>query len=205
MRKTKKYLTVSIILLSIGLLGLVINSSIIYSRSVSDEVFGLKSLSFQEVKERAENYLKRYGYEDLKIKEIMEFSNNFYIEVIEEQTGIGAMELLLDKRSGFIFPEYGPNMMWNLKYGMHRRIDITKKDINMPIVENSAKKIAEKYLSKKSSGEYVGDEVEKFYGYYTIHTTTKDGEISGMLSINGFTGQAWYHNWHGIFIDMKEY
>jgi hypothetical protein len=30
----------------------------------------------------------------------------------------GAMELLVDKSSGAIFPEYGPNMMWNLKYGI---------------------------------------------------------------------------------------
>jgi len=26
-----------------------------------------------------------------------------------------------------------------------------------------------------------------------------------MLSINGYTGDVWYHNWHGDFIQMKEF
>ena len=33
---------------------------------------------------------------------------------------------------------------------------------------------------------------------------TEDGGIAGMLSVNGYTGDVWYHNWHGIFIDMTE-
>ena len=43
------------------------------------------------------------------------------------------------------------------------------------------------------------------YGYYTIHTVDKDGNILGMLSVNGFSGDVWYHSWHGVFIDMQEY
>ena len=49
----------------------------------------------------------------------------------------------------------------------------------------------------------VGDEVDPFYGYYTLHTLN-DGEIEGMLSVNGTTGQVWYHSWHGDFLDMTE-
>jgi len=47
------------------------------------------------------------------------------------------------------------------------------------------------------------DEVEPFYGYYTIHVL-KDGAIYGMLSVNGYTGQVWYHFWHGPFLGMRE-
>jgi len=25
-----------------------------------------------------------------------------------------------------------------------------------------------------------------------------------MLSVNGYSGQVWYHNWHGQFVDMLE-
>ncbi len=30
------------------------------------------------------------------------------------------------------------------------------------------------------------------------------GAISGMLSVNGYTGQVWYHAWHGGFIASSE-
>jgi hypothetical protein len=163
-----------------------------------------KNLSFEEVEDLTNEYLERNDLSGLEIAEIMEFSKNFYIEVYEPDTGIGAMELLVDKSSGFIFPEYGPNMIWNLKYGMHSQIPISQDNIEMYINEDEATRLAEKYLAKINSSEIIGDEVEKFYGYYTIHTITEDGNITGMLSVNGFTGDVRYHNWHGIFIDMTE-
>lgn len=161
-------------------------------------------LSFEKVEDLTNEYLERNSLSGLEIAEIMEFSRNFYIEVYEKDTGIGAMELLVDKSSGAIFPEYGPNMMWNLKYGMHSQIPLSQNDIDMNISENEAIQLAERYLDKTGTGEIAGNEVEKFYGYYTIHTMTEDGDIAGMLSVNGFTGDVWYHNWHGIFIDITE-
>jgi hypothetical protein len=44
---------------------------------------------------------------------------------------------------------------------------------------------------------------DPFYGYYTIHTL-RDGEIEGMLSVHGESGQVWYHTWHGDFVQMVE-
>jgi hypothetical protein len=32
----------------------------------------------------------------------------------------------------------------------------------------------------------------------------KDDQVYGMLSVNGYTGDVWYHTWHGDFIDMTE-
>jgi YHS domain-containing protein len=49
----------------------------------------------------------------------------------------------------------------------------------------------------------VADEADGFCGYYTIHAV-KDGQIYGMLSVDGYSGQVWYHNWHGQFVDMLE-
>ncbi|MGM0366391.1 MAG: hypothetical protein ACQEP5_07615 [Actinomycetota bacterium] len=163
------------------------------------------SFSFEEVENLTNEYLERKNLSGLEIAEIMEFSRNFYIEIFEPDTGISAMELLVDKNTGAIFPEYGPNMMWNLKYGMHPQVPLSQNDIDMDISEDRAIQLAERYLAKANIGEFVGDEIEKFYGYYTIHTLTEDGDIAGMLSVNGFTGEVWYHNWHGIFIDMEEY
>ncbi len=161
-------------------------------------------LSFEEIEDLTNEYLEKNSLSGLEIAEIMEFLKNFYIEIYEPDTGIGAMELLVDKSSGAVFPEYGPNMMWNLKYGMHSQNPSSKGDIDMDISEDQAVDLAEKYLAKTNTGELAGDEVEKFYGYYTIHTLTEEGDIAGMLSVNGFSGDVWYHNWHGIFIDMEE-
>ena len=171
----------------------------------SNEGTSLESYSFKEVKEKTENYLKENNLEDLQIAEIMEFSNNFYMEIVEKDTNTGAMELLLDKNIGNIFPEYGPNMMWNTKYGinMHMRTNQTYAD--MAIDEEEAIQLAEKYLNKRNTGEFIGEEADMYYGYYTIHTITEEGDIAGMLSVNGFTGKVWYHNWHGVFVDMEEY
>jgi len=33
------------------------------------------------------------------------------------------------------------------------------------------------------------DEPDAFYGYYTLHVL-RAGEIAGMLSVNGYTGQV---------------
>jgi hypothetical protein len=38
--------------------------------------------------------------------------------MIHVAISIGAMELLIDKPYGTVYPEPGPNMMWNAKYGM---------------------------------------------------------------------------------------
>ena len=46
------------------------------------------------------------------------------------------------------------------------------------------------------------EEAERFYGYYTLHVLT-NGQIYGMLSVNGYTGQVWYHSWRGQFLGMK--
>jgi hypothetical protein len=67
--------------------------------------------------EISEAYLESLNDPDLAIAEIMEFERNFYVVFYERSTGVGAFEMLIDKETGRIFPEYGPNMMWNTKYG----------------------------------------------------------------------------------------
>src|SRR5215203_6100216 len=59
-----------------------------------------------------------FGNPNLEVGEVMEFSNNYYAEVEEKDTGIGAMELLINRPGNRVYQEPGPNMMWNTKYGM---------------------------------------------------------------------------------------
>ncbi|MGZ5550239.1 MAG: hypothetical protein ACXWE7_05520, partial [Nitrososphaeraceae archaeon] len=110
MKNIKKFLIASIILIIIGAVGL-ISAGIIFSLSSPTGTFGtdtgytfksgnmmgmmrgfnyrnqnidLQNISFGQVKSAAEKYLNDMGLQNVKIKEIMEFSNNFYIETVEK-------------------------------------------------------------------------------------------------------------------------
>ena len=83
----------------------------------SNNTVNVKPLTIDQATQAVEGYLKDLNNSDLELKEIMIFDNNAYARITEKSTGIGAMELLVDPSSLAVFPEYGPNMMWNLKYG----------------------------------------------------------------------------------------
>jgi hypothetical protein len=175
-------------------------------------------LSLDEAEKAVEVYLSGLDDSDLALKEIMVFDNHAYAEIYEQSTGVGAMEVLVDPISKAVYPEYGPNMMWNLKYGMmspsgmghgmmggwnrrgNRPQDVSAE---MPISPDEALVIAQQYLDGNFSGLQVGEEADPFYGYYTVHTL-KNGATSGMLSVNGFSGEVYPHTWHGEFIEMSE-
>jgi len=158
-----------------------------------------ETVSMSEAEQAIRSYLDRLGYDDLEIAELMEFEFNYYAIVHEHDTDIGAMELLVDKSSGAVVPEMGPNMMWNVRYGMHRR---ARYDGNA-VSEEQAVAIAQRWLDEHRPGSTTEGHADPFYGYYTIHTL-RDGETKGMLSVHGSTGQVWYHTWHGAFIQMTE-
>ena len=150
----------------------------------------------------AQNYVTSIGNPDLVVKQVEEYSANFYVQVNEKSTGNGAFELLINKYTGSIYPEMGPNMMWNTKYGMMRSGILGgifgSPTTVMPVTAVQATTDARQYLNIYLSGSTTGD-VTTFHGYYTIEVLTS-GATSGMLSINGYTGQVWVHTWHGTFM-----
>jgi len=144
------------------------------------------------------------------VHEVMEFERNYYAIVSEKDTGIGAMELLVDKATGVVGPEPGPNMMWNAKYGMmgqggmmgRRGMMAGVATAEMTLSAAEAEEVAQRWLDANLPGRTSG-EADPFYGYYTLHFL-KDGKIDGMLSVHGSTGDVWYHSWHGNFVQMIE-
>jgi hypothetical protein len=163
------------------------------------------ALTIEEAHEAAGWYVTGLGYANLEIGEVMEFERNFYAIIEEVGTGIGAMEVLVDKWTGAVGPEMGPNMMWNARYGMHGRGRgvMGWASENNTVTSEEALDIAQRWLDANRSGVTVEEHADPFYGYYTIHTL-QDGEIEGMLSVHGTTGQVWYHTWHGAFVQMIE-
>ena len=77
----------------------------------------LTPLTANQAKAAAEKYLANLDNSDWQITEVMIFDNHAYVVVEEASTENGAFELLIDPVSQNAYPEHGPNMMWNLKYG----------------------------------------------------------------------------------------
>jgi hypothetical protein len=163
-------------------------------------------LEMDLVEDRLTEFLS--GRDGLEVGEIMIFDNHAYAEIVERDTGIGAMEVLVDPVSLQIAPEHGPNMMWNLKYGsMHGRGMMDRSewagDLEMPINPEKAVELAQAFMDRYEPGLSVDEHADVFYGYYTLHTE-HDGEVIGMLSVNGYTGQVFPHTWHGELLSMSE-
>ncbi len=150
----------------------------------------------------AQKYVTSIGNTNLEVKEVEEYTNNFYVQVNDKITGNGAFELLINKYTGSIYPEMGPNMMWNTQYGMMRSGILGgiygTPTTTLPVTASQASADAQQYLTTYLPGTTTGD-VATFPGYYTIEIVN-DTTPFGMLSVNGYSGQIWYHTWHGAFI-----
>jgi len=147
--------------------------------------------SLEEVQEAVERYVDRLGYTGLHVTEVMEFERNYYAIVAEGETSIGAIELLVDKRSGAVGPEPGPNMMWNAKVarplwddGSWRHDGRLLGWRDGPFTRRGSGRGATLAGCQRGQAALPGrtaGEADPFYGYYTLHFLN-DGEIEGMLS-----------------------
>lgn len=172
-----------------------------------------------ELTHEVQAYIERYDT-NLVIGDIFIFEDTeYYYSIIEEDTGKGAMELLVNPYTKDIYPEYGPNMMWNLKYGMHNAsgmmgnrnmmgysddgeyFDYGDYSEDNEISSSEAYNEGMSYLAKRNDDLILGDEYHDFYGYYTFHIK-ESGKPVGMLSVNGFSGAVWYHDWHGDLVEI---
>ncbi len=180
-------------------------------------------LTIEQAREAVEGYLSGLNNTDLELGEIMIFDNQAYAQIVEKSSGIGAMEILVDPVTLSVYPEHGPNMMWNLKYGMmsgwgghgpgmmgmmggygfrSQGSNITPKvSADMPVSPEQAVESAQRYLDEYLPGLEADEHADPFYGYYTLHIL-QDGEVAGMLSVNGYTRQVFLHTWHGDFVEM---
>jgi hypothetical protein len=162
--------------------------------------------SLDDAKQAFQRYIDATGNSNLALDEVMRFEWNYYAIVKDTSTGQGAFELLANPQTGAVFPEMGPNMMWNTQYGM---ADFGmmggqwRQPGGQPTVSaDQAQQIAQQWLDQNQPGTAT-ETPDTFPGYYTLHTT-KDGTIRGMLSVNAYTGQVWYHTWHGAFASSTE-
>lgn len=160
----------------------------------------VKPITIEQAIANAHRYVSSLNNTDLVIEEVEEYSNNFYVAVQENSTKNFALQLLIDRFSGGVYPEPGPNIMWNTKYGGMGMMSNAANN-QMSISKDQAKQMAQKFLDSYLPRAKVGD-VDTFYGYYNVEVLL-DGKTHGMLSVNGSNGLVWYHIWHGTFIQEK--
>lgn len=147
----------------------------------------------EQARSRAEEAAAQIG-SSLSVGEVMEFEDSYYAE-LKDADGDLATEVLIAPATGAVQPEFGPAMMWNQDYAMMR-----SPRTQATVTAEEARERATQWAQDR--GLKVG-EADAFPGYYTLHTL-RGGRVDGMVSVNASTGEVWYHDWHGKFLDMTE-
>jgi hypothetical protein len=99
-------------------------------------------------------------------------------------------------------PSYGGPGMMRPGYGPYGGPSVPGQYGTSPMSLVQARATAQQFLDARFPGTKT-DEAIAFPGYYTIDVGGK-GHPLGMLSVNAYTGQIWYHGWHGTFIREKD-
>lgn len=173
-----------------------------------------KLLQMDDAVAIAQKYLTSRKETNLSLDEVEEWEYNFYAVVKETDSSNKAFQLIIDKLTGVVMPEPGPNMMWSQKYmngGMGRSEAMgfsTRGPATMTVTADAATATANQFLSDRFGPARrlaVVTPGDTFYGYYNFDVNdVATGKKYGMLSVNGVTGQVWYHTWHGNFIQGRE-
>jgi hypothetical protein len=154
----------------------------------------------------AQGVASSYPSGGLTADEVIEFSGNYYASIREKATAIGAFEILIDRSSGSVTREPGPDMMWNAKYSMMGGGMMGGFGVRgsgpMNVTTQQAKDVAQRWLDANQTGTSA-NAPDSFYGFYTVDFQ-RAGRLVGMLSVNGYSGQVWFHSWHGSFIQVRD-
>jgi hypothetical protein len=163
-------------------------------------------ISQDEARRRAQGFVGRYGAQ-VKIRDFMVFAENYYAQVVDAATGSGLAEVLVDRYTGVVQPEPGPDMLWNTRFGMQGGEYGTgmmgsnqgRQVPSAPVryTQAAAQKLADTFVAGYLPGGKVLEGLP-FPGYYTFDYGRK--AIEGMLSVNAFTGEVWVHGWHGVYL-----
>ena len=159
-----------------------------------------------ELRARLDAAARAFGAE-VRVDDVMPFTDHTYAHFVGPD-GTGLAEVLVDRYTGVVTPEPGPNMMWNLRTGMGGGMmggygpapwgsTPNAAQAQERYDEAGARELAATFLD----GYLPGAEVlagQAFPGYVTFDYG-RDGRIDGMLSVHRISGQVWPHTWHGVY------
>jgi hypothetical protein len=151
-------------------------------------------LAKSDAQQRLVSFAAAFG-PDVKVADLTPFASNYYAQLVDG-SGNGLAEVLVDRYTGAVYPEPGPNMMWNTRWGMQASAGAA-----MQYDQAAAQKLAEQFLTGYLPGAGVL-EGTAFPGYYTFDFGR--GRLEGMLSVNAATGEIWVHTWHGPALEEEQ-
>jgi hypothetical protein len=179
-------------------------------------------LTIEATRKAVQTFLDKLGRENLAVGEIMVFDNHAYAVIEDTSSGQGAFEVLVEPGRQVVHLENGPSVMWNTVYGVNGTDPIpgvgrtggmmgeqdgygptTITSDASPLTEAEARAKAAAYLADAYPDQTLAATAKAFPGYFTFDTESKGTPVS-MLSVNAYTGQVWYHTWHGTFVEMSE-
>ena len=233
MTAIKRKLLLGAGLLGLGLLGAAVAQGMMGGNMTGGGMMSIyaassRPISQDEARRRAEGFAARYGQE-VKIRDFMVFTENYYVQIVNSKTGVGLGELLVDRYTGVVQPEYGPNMVWNTRYGMgggnmmggnmgygqNQGAPGTMQGGQgqgmMGTTPNQGQVVpaavrynlagAEKLAATFVAGYLPGGKVLEGLAFPGYYTFDYGRKaIEGMLSVNAYTGEVWVHGWHGLFL-----
>jgi len=157
-----------------------------------------------ELRARLDAAARGFGPE-VRVDDVMPFTDHTYAQLVGPD-GRGLAEVLVDRYTGVVTPEPGPNMMWNLRtgmggygmggYGMRPGSGAPNRAPER-YDEAGARELAATFLAAYLPGAEVLA-AQTFPGYVTFDYG-RDGRIEGMLSVHLVSGQVWPHTWHGVY------
>ena len=74
---------------------------------------------------------------------------------------------------------------------------------DIPVSAAKALRSGRDCLRAHMPGTQTGEERDGSCGYRPTHVLG-DGQIEGTLSVGGYSGEVWYHDWHGQYLGMLE-
>lgn len=149
-------------------------------------------ISLENAQARLEQLAQSYS-PNVQVNDVMAFSNNYYAQLVDDQ-GQGVAEVLVDRYSGLVYPEPGPNMIWNTRSGMMGFAFAGQPRFDEAAAQAKAETFLENYLPGATITAAQG-----FSGYTTFDFGREATE--GMLSVNAYTGEVWVHTWHGTYLE----
>ncbi len=168
-------------------------------------------LTMDQVEERVKDYLRDLNDSNIQVEEIIEFANRFYVRFSEKDTGINAFAALINPFTGRMYAWHHADKFWNTKYkGESYRLSTGEpQPIDWPsgpmtITEGQAlSNAAEAILGPRGIADADVGSAQPFYGYYTI-PILRQGNVIGLVNVNGYTGTVCYESCHGSVLDSVE-
>jgi len=119
---------------------------------------------------------------------VLAFGDSYYTVLLDRSSN-AVGEVLLDRYTGSVYPEPGPNMMWNTNWG-------AGGGTTAPAVYDlsAAQELATSFLASYLPGATVL-EGRAMPGYASYEVGR--GNIEAILSVDLASGHVWVHTWLG--------